>query len=182
MKPKILGTVGPFEISWNPIPQGNEGTSEVTVYVNGSEVKRTPVRWIKDSQRILIELNEGYVDFEVRRNLTEDGLVNYGLVGRNRNEWISDLKFLKHGEENAGGAAGASKKSYRVRAQMPGKIVRVLVKPGDLVQAGQSLLVMEAMKMENEIKAQEQLIVQDVKVSVGQAVESGADLVILKKG
>ncbi len=76
--------------------------------------------------------------------------------------------------------AGAKKKGVRVRAQMPGKIVRILVQPGAEVQRGQPLLVMEAMKMENEIRASQAGKVVAVKVSEGQAVETGADLLNLE--
>ena len=76
------------------------------------------------------------------------------------------------------GATGA-KKSMRVRAQMPGKIVRVLVKVGDEVAKDQPLLVMEAMKMENEIRATAPGRIETLKVSEGQAVESGADLILI---
>lgn len=63
-----------------------------------------------------------------------------------------------------------------VRAQMPGKILRVNVKEGATVEKGQSIIVMEAMKMENEIKAPQAGRVQGLKISEGQAVETGAEL------
>jgi pyruvate carboxylase subunit B len=62
-------------------------------------------------------------------------------------------------------------------APMPGMIVRVLVQPGDIVQPGQGLVVMEAMKMENELRATSSGTVKAVKVSPGTAVERGALLV-----
>ena len=66
-----------------------------------------------------------------------------------------------------------------VRAPMPGLIVRVNVKVGDTVQAGQGIVVMEAMKMENELRATAAGIVRSVEVSPGTAVEKGALLVAL---
>ena len=62
---------------------------------------------------------------------------------------------------------------------MPGKVVRVLVAPGDEVRAGQGLVVVEAMKMENEIGAPRAGRVRSVDVSPGQTVETGARLVVL---
>jgi biotin carboxyl carrier protein len=62
---------------------------------------------------------------------------------------------------------------------MPGKVVRVLVSPGDDVRAGQGLVVVEAMKMENEIGAPRAGRVKSVDVSPGQNVETGARLVVL---
>ncbi len=67
-----------------------------------------------------------------------------------------------------------------VRAPMPGLIVRVNVKVGDTVQAGQGIVVMEAMKMENELRATAAGTVKSVDVTPGTAVEKGALLVALE--
>jgi biotin carboxyl carrier protein len=67
-----------------------------------------------------------------------------------------------------------------VRAPMPGLIVRVNVKVGDEVQAGQGLVVMEAMKMENELRATAAGTVKSIEVVAGTAVEKGALLVALE--
>ena len=63
---------------------------------------------------------------------------------------------------------------------MPGKVVRVLVAEGDEVEAGQGLVVVEAMKMENEIGAPRAGRVKSVDVTPGQNVETGARLVVLE--
>jgi len=67
----------------------------------------------------------------------------------------------------------------RVDAPMPGKVVRVLVKPGDEVQEGQGLVVVEAMKMENELKSPKAGKVTELHAVEGAAVESGAKLVVV---
>jgi biotin carboxyl carrier protein len=64
-------------------------------------------------------------------------------------------------------------------APMPGMIVRVSVAPGDTVVAGQGLIVMEAMKMENELRAAGPGTVSAVRVTPGTAVQKGAILVEL---
>ncbi|MCC7052345.1 MAG: acetyl-CoA carboxylase biotin carboxyl carrier protein subunit [Gemmatimonadaceae bacterium] len=64
-------------------------------------------------------------------------------------------------------------------APMPGMIVRVSVVPGDVVVAGQGLIVMEAMKMENELRAAGPGTVTAVRAVVGSAVQKGAVLVEL---
>ena len=66
-----------------------------------------------------------------------------------------------------------------VKSPMPGRIVKVLVKKGDRVETGQPLLVMEAMKMENEIKAKMAAAIGDVHVSAGMTVEGNAKLITL---
>jgi biotin carboxyl carrier protein len=68
----------------------------------------------------------------------------------------------------------------RLTAPMPGKLVRVLVEPGQAVEAGQGLVVMEAMKMENELRAPRSGRVQQVLVREGQAVETGALLAVVE--
>jgi len=64
-------------------------------------------------------------------------------------------------------------------APMPGLIVRVNVAPGDSVRAGQGLIVMEAMKMENELRASAAGVVKSVRATPGTAVERGTVLVEL---
>ena len=68
----------------------------------------------------------------------------------------------------------------RVLAPMPGRILRVLVKVGDLVEARQGLVVMEAMKMENELTIAEPGRVKEITVAEGASVEAGRVLVIVE--
>jgi biotin carboxyl carrier protein len=67
----------------------------------------------------------------------------------------------------------------RVDAPMPGKVVRVLVNLGDTVAEGQGLVVVEAMKMENELRSPKAGVVKELHAQEGQAVESGAKLVVI---
>ena len=73
-------------------------------------------------------------------------------------------------------AAGAE----TINAPMPGNIVNVMVKAGDTVAKGQVLLVLEAMKMENEIMSPRDGVVAGVHVSKGESVDSGKLLVSLQ--
>lgn len=66
-----------------------------------------------------------------------------------------------------------------VNAPMPGNILRVEVKQGDTIKAGQLLVVLEAMKMENEILAPKDGTVAQVVVSKGSTVETGSPLIVL---
>jgi biotin carboxyl carrier protein len=67
----------------------------------------------------------------------------------------------------------------QIIAPMPGKVVRVLIKAGDAVEAGQGLLVVEAMKMQNEIRSPKSGTVERVLASEGQAVNAGEVLCIV---
>lgn len=66
-----------------------------------------------------------------------------------------------------------------VNAPMPGNILRVEVKQGDVIKSGQLLVVLEAMKMENEILAPRDGTVAQVVVSKGSTVETGSPLIVL---
>ena len=68
----------------------------------------------------------------------------------------------------------------RVRAPMPGRVVRVLVAAGDAVSARQGLVIIEAMKMENELVAPREGRVREVMVTEGTSVESGRVLVVIE--
>ena len=67
----------------------------------------------------------------------------------------------------------------RIDAPMPGKVTRVLVKAGDQVEEGQGLVVVEAMKMENELKSPKAGKVTELHAVEGEAVESGAKLAVV---
>jgi biotin carboxyl carrier protein len=84
-------------------------------------------------------------------------------------------------EDPAGGARAAPEGgSSVVRSQMAGKVLDVLVAAGDEVEAGRPLLVIEAMKMENEVRSPRQGTVRSVAVRPGQPVETGAELVVVE--
>ena len=73
--------------------------------------------------------------------------------------------------QSSGGLGGAG--SQQVTAYMPGRVVKVMVEEGQEVEAGQGLVVLEAMKMENEIQAEVAGVVRKVFVQEGQAVDGG---------
>lgn len=67
-----------------------------------------------------------------------------------------------------------------VKAAMPGKVIQILVEPGQVVEAGTGLLTLEAMKMQNEVRATGAGTVSAVRVQVGETVASGQVLVTLE--
>lgn len=81
---------------------------------------------------------------------------------------LSLKRKLREDELGAGGT---------IRALMPGRIVRVVVNKGDAVRKGGGLVVLEAMKMQNEIQSPTDGVVDAIFVETGQTVESGAELV-----
>jgi biotin carboxyl carrier protein len=81
----------------------------------------------------------------------------------------------------AAGAAGThADGAARIVAPMPGKVVRVLVEPGAQVEAGAGIIVVEAMKMQNEMKAPKAGVVSALNVAVGATVNGGDVLVVIE--
>ena len=85
-------------------------------------------------------------------------------------EVVDPLAMKRKRSEDETGGSGL------VKALMPGRVVRILVNPGESVKKGAGLLILEAMKMENEIQAPVDGVVDQIFVSAGSTVEGGADL------
>jgi len=88
---------------------------------------------------------------------------------------LSPLDLALRGrEETGGGAAGT------LRAPMPGRVVKVLVSEGQAVKKGEGVVVVEAMKMQNELSAPHDGVVKSVRAREGDSVERGAELVTIE--
>ena len=79
----------------------------------------------------------------------------------------------------AAAAAPVPAGAETVKAPMPGKILSVAVSAGQAVKKGETLLILEAMKMQNEIAAPHDAVVSEVRVSANQTVSTGDDMVVL---
>jgi biotin carboxyl carrier protein len=121
---------------------------------------------------MLVEDHSYNVDFEERGD--EVGVLVRGEILRFD---IADERRLRM---RAAGAAFEAEGKQVIVAPMPGKIVKVLVAAGDEVAEGQGLVVVEAMKMENELKAPKAGKVTEVLAKEGTAVENGAKLVVVE--
>ena len=134
-----------------------------------ADVPGTPVRLVTigaESHRVVVRRGER----RGRYTLWVDG-------------WRFDVEALDERTQairDMTGAAAAPTGPAPLLAPMPGLVVRVAAAVGDLVQAGQALVVMEAMKMENELRASAPGRVKSILVAPGQAVEKGAVLVELE--
>ena len=98
------------------------------------------------------------------------------LSGRTVPVIINGTRSRSGGSETGIGARGEQKSS----APMPGRIVRVLVAAGDQVAARQPVIVVEAMKMENELRSPKAGRVKSIAVSAGASVEAGRVLVVVE--
>jgi biotin carboxyl carrier protein len=89
---------------------------------------------------------------------------------------LTDPKRLRGAQSSAGHAGGTS----QIVAPMPGKVVRVLVEVGAEVEAGAGLVIVEAMKMQNEMKSPKAGKVTSVNVAVGATVNAGDVLAVVE--
>ena len=153
----------------------------------GDDVREIVVR----DGRLKIDGNASDADISTlpgsdRQHLRLDGR-SLSLFARRRNDgWVVELEGrlfevrvedqrTRYIRELASHAAPVEKRRA-LRAPMPGLIVRVEVEEGQEVEPGDGLIVMEAMKMENELRAEAVGTVASVEVSAGQAVERDAVL------
>jgi 3-methylcrotonyl-CoA carboxylase alpha subunit len=98
--------------------------------------------------------------------------------------WVNggsySLSLVNPEARRSGGATGDSLQGGEVKSPMPGTVLKVLVQPGDRVEANQPLVLMESMKMEMTLSAPQAATVTAVQCAAGQLVEMGALLVKLE--
>lgn len=133
------------------------------------DVEGTPV--------LLLTLGERVYRLVARKG---DARGRYTLSLEGRRYAVEALDERTRTIRDLSAASAAAAGPAPLTAPMPGLIVRVTVQPGDQVAAGQGLVVMEAMKMENELRTQSAGTVRAVHAAPGQAVEKGALLVELE--
>jgi len=98
------------------------------------------------------------------------------LRGRTYELALDDPKRLRSGQSAGAHHTGAAE----IVSPMPGKIVRVLVQPGDKVEAGAGIIVVEAMKMQNEMKAPKAGTVVSINTEEGATVNAGDVLAVVE--
>jgi len=130
---------------------------------------------VMTARDVLSILHEGR-QYEAKREYSLLGETHV-IVGSERfTAEVRDPRSLRSRRAAAGAEAGPAK----ILAPMPGKIVRVIVAEGDEVEAGQPLVVVEAMKMQNEIKATKNGKITKIAVKEATAVNAGDLLVIVE--
>ncbi len=149
--------------------------SDETVVVNGESF---PVRIVRHEKTLTVYVNEKPFAVQLPDPLPEEGEIDL----------LVDAKTYL--VEASGGAAAAPRpKAARkssaaatgaVNAQMTGRIIRIDVKTGDEVSEGDVLLIIEAMKMENEITAPVTGTVKEIAVNAGARVSEGDTLLVIE--
>ena len=118
---------------------------------------------------------DGHV-YECRVDSSQAGASEVRVGNRSYSIALSDPKRLRGAGASASDAGGR----VEIKAPMPGKVVRVLVEVGAQVEAGDGLVVVEAMKMQNEMKSPKTGTVVELHAQPGDTVNAGDALVIVE--
>ena len=151
------------------------------------ELNRTPTGWTCGLNGRPVQLDAALIRPGVLSLLIESRVydVRREKVGSEIHLWVGnqryavelrDLRSLRNLKDGARRQQGSSK----LIAPMPGKVVRLLVNEKDKVEAGQGVVVVEAMKMQNEIKSPKKGIVQRLTAAEGSSVNAGDVLAIVE--
>ena len=168
-----------FDIAVNGRPwkvgiEPAEGIEQFSVTVNG-RTRAVDASWI-DGHTLSV-IVEG-VSREVRLQSLEAGVLHVAIDGRAFEAVVSKRGRANFAEPGQKGPAPFSG-NQAVKAHMPGRIVRVLVAVGDRVMARQPVVIVEAMKMENELRSSGAGVVKEINVQEGAVIESGAVLLVI---
>src|SRR5439155_20692408 len=147
---------------------------DANVWVGEVNGKALEVNAVQVAQGVLSTLIEGRT-YELRRDSSASGN-HLSLNGKTFRCEVREPRALR-GRRSAGDYAEGPK---RITAPMPGKVIRVVAPAGTPVEAGQGVIVIEAMKMQNELKSPKKGRVQKIVAGEGTAVNAGDTLAIIE--
>jgi len=173
---RVKGHINETEIEWKQVPKGETGSGHVVI--NNNEL--IEVHWRRDAQGICIQFPDRTLSFNVAAHESENEETLYNTSERYGTKTWRDLRFKLSGEEHARRNVHTGKNKIQIRSQMPGKVVSILTKEGNAVKKNQPLIILEAMKMENEIISPKDGVIESISVGVNQNIEDGAALILLK--
>ena len=127
---------------------------------------------MSEKRKVIVDGTEFDVDIEM-----DDGIWTATVEGRTFKIEVPDSGPVVKKKRSQG---GKKKKSGTVSANIPGKIVTIEVNEGDVVEEGQVILILEAMKMQNEIQAPISGTVSSVTCEEGQSIEANVPLVVIE--
>jgi len=157
-----------FEIDLLVDPK-HEGSFIATL--GGRDLRLEMLERKPGSITLAIDDRIGFYEFHYDKGHMNEVVFN----NRTYRSWVKDQQqeqletLLEEFGAGMGGTAGETK----MFAQMPGKILGITVKPGDRIELGQVVMVLEAMKMENEISSTVEGVVRSIAVKTGESVNHG---------
>ncbi|MCP4217831.1 MAG: acetyl-CoA carboxylase biotin carboxyl carrier protein subunit [bacterium] len=125
----------------------------------------------------VLSLLMGNHSYDISFSNDETGVL---LNSRNRQFDIEILDERKQRKRLLGSGPDASGPEI-IKTSMPGKVIKMLVEKGQVVEPGTSIIIVEAMKMENELKCSRPGIVKSIDVTVGESIESNVTLVVIEE-
>jgi biotin carboxyl carrier protein len=144
-------------------------TGELVVSIDGQAVDHDVVVLADGS--LSIRINGKVLDLTVEGTPPDVGVVASGHRAYVR------VESERHRAAAAAKRTGGSASEKNIVAPMPGRVAKILVNVGDEVKQGQGVIVIEAMKMENELRAKGAGTIAEIHVKPGDTIESGARLV-----
>lgn len=156
----------------------DSATHPPQIKVNGKPF-RTRFSTHSDNSHLQLLMDNRSYDVEVvKQNNSHNGDFSVFIYGREFSLYAEDERLAKIREVAGMGAGGDSQKE--IHAPMPGLVTRILKNPGDQVRKGESLILVEAMKMENELKSPVDGTIKEVKVKEGQSIDKNTLMVLLE--
>jgi biotin carboxyl carrier protein len=141
-------------------------------HLDGREVALESV----SAEREVLWLLVGGRSYEVRREAQANGVMHLVVRGRRYAAEVRDPRAFRGRRAAAEAGAGP----MRLVAPMPGKVVRLLKAEGAQVEAGEGVVVVEAMKMQNEIRSPRKGVVKKLLAAAGAAVNAGETLAVVE--
>lgn len=141
---------------------------------------------IVDENASFVLFNFEGEEYSVNLGALQNGKMVLNLKGKNRPVILVDTHYVVDGQEFRIDAPKRMRKQTKLvdhgqmKSPMPGKILKILVKVGDVVAIGTPILVMEAMKMEHTIKASKAGTIEKINFKEGEQVAGGVELVNVK--
>lgn len=138
--------------------------------INGNEYSVS----VEEAENNMLNVNVNGTDYQVE---AEDIVVKKAPAARPRPKAIMQADAPVAAGSNANVDAGGAEKP--IKTPLPGVVLDVFVKEGEAVKAGQKILLLEAMKMENNIEADKDGVVKSIKVKKGDSVQEGDVLMLI---
>lgn len=154
-----------------------QGADQFTIFIDGVRFELNARQIDANTLSIITDRAQSYTAAFDMDAATQD--VSQVYLGDTAVD-VSVYDLRRQALRQAQAAVAGSDGPASITTPMPGKVVAVHVEEGQAVEAGAGLVVVEAMKMENELRAPKAGIVRQLKAQVGAAVDSGAVLVVIE--
>lgn len=166
---KLQAKIGDETSAVSVKEEGNRLFAEIDGRKYGLEAVRP------ETGQVSLRFDDGR-KIEARVELDAEGRCVVWIDGRSIEVELADPKKLRGSNTSNADTAGVAD----IKTAMPGKVVRLIAAVGDTVEKGDGVIVVEAMKMQNEVKAARDGVVSEIKVSAGDTVSAGQVLARLE--